>query len=216
MRISKIARALSLISLAEALPFKARRNSFIITAQDIQSIASDTSTCSGAPFPTECATASTAAHYISLSFAHFNITSFGAQAALLSLMLYESGSFKYIKNHYPGVPGQGTRNMQSPAYNLEYATWVATYVPDAGFSLADVTAAEVTGPAAVLDLVLGETASFGSAAWFLKTQCDGSIEQGLSAGTEEGWESYLTTCVGTTVTADRTDVWKQAIALGKW
>ncbi|KAG9848271.1 hypothetical protein KCU98_g4788, partial [Aureobasidium melanogenum] len=77
--------------------------------------------CTGAPYPAECATADDAVSWINLAFHSFGIDAFGTQAALLSLMLYESGFFKYNINHYPGVPGQGTRNMQSPAFNLKYA-----------------------------------------------------------------------------------------------
>ncbi|KAF1346970.1 hypothetical protein BDV97DRAFT_358250 [Delphinella strobiligena] len=187
-----------------------------LSVQDVLSIAPDTSNCTSAAYPAECVTATEATPFILLSYAHFNISSFGAQAALLSLMLYESGSFKYNENHWPGVPGQGTRNMQSPAYNLKYATWLADDAPMAGITCEDVATANAAGPAAVLGLVSGNVLSFGSAAWFLKTQCDASIEDGLAQATEAGWEAYLTTCVGTTVTADRTAIWTEAIALKSW
>lgn len=187
-----------------------------LSAQDVLSIAPDTANCTSAAYPAECVTATEATPFILLSYAHFNIQSFGAQAALLSVMLYESGSFKYNENHWPGVPGQGTRNMQSPAYNLKYATWLATHVPEVGFTSEDVATANTAGPAAVLGLVSGNESSFGSAAWFLRTQCDVSIEDGLAEATEAGWEAYLTTCVGTTVTADRTAIWTEAIALKSW
>jgi hypothetical protein len=42
------------------------------------------------------------------------------------------------------------------------------------------------------------------------------ISQGLAASTEEGWKSYLTDCVCTTVTDDRTVIWKKAVAVRKW
>ncbi len=42
-------------------------------------------------------------------------------AAALSLIAFETGGFKYDTNHYPGRPGQGTRNMQMGGYNVLYA-----------------------------------------------------------------------------------------------
>ena len=59
--------------------------------------------------------------HIVKSFQHYGISSAGVQAALLSIMAFESGNFKYSINISPGVPGQGTRNMQSPKFNMEYA-----------------------------------------------------------------------------------------------
>ena len=131
-------------------------------------------------------------------------------------MLYETGDFKYSINHYPGVPGQGTRNMQSPAYNLKYAEWLATECTNCGITAQEVKKAEATGPKAVLALVNTDEWGFGSAAWFLSPQCDASVQKGLAAGTEEGWEDYLTQCVGTSATEERTAIWKKAFALKSW
>lgn len=103
-----------------------------------------------------------------------------------------------------------------PEYNLKYATWLATNCANCGISSAQVQAAQGKGVDAVLALVNGDQWGFASAAWYLDTQCDASIKQGLSAGTEQGWETYLTSCVGTTATEDRTAIWRKAIALGKW
>lgn len=119
---------------------------FTVSASAIIAVAPDTASCVGAAYPSECATAAQGAPYSSAGFQNFGIDSFGAQAALLSLMLYESGSFKYNINHYPGVPGQGTRNMQSPAYNLKYAEWIATTFLNAGFTMQQVQQADAQGP----------------------------------------------------------------------
>ncbi|KAJ9627129.1 hypothetical protein H2203_003590 [Taxawa tesnikishii (nom. ined.)] len=154
--------------------------------------------------------------YIAAGFDNFDITDFPSQAALLSLMLYESGSFKYNINHFPGVPGQGTRNMQSPAFNLQYAQWLATTVTNSNITADQVAQANTAGPAAVLALVDIDPWSFSSAAWFLSTQCSDAVKQELAKGTDNGWNGYLTDCVGTTATDDRTAIWKKAMALGKW
>lgn len=187
-----------------------------ITAADLIAIESSTSSCDGAPFSSECRTAAQAAPMIASSFTNFGLTSFGEQAAVVALMLYESGDFKYAINHYPGVPGQGTRNMQSSTYNSKYAEYLSTICQDCGITTAQVQQASSAGPAQLLDLVNTDQWSFSSAAWFLSTQCDASIGQGLAAESEEGWESYLSECVGTTATADRTAIWTQAMALKAW
>ena len=183
---------------------------------DITAIVPDSASCVGAPYPAECATATDAAPWINLAFHSFGIRSFGTQAALLSLMLYESGSFKYNINHYPDVPGQGTRNMQSPAFNLKYAQWLAANMPDSGISMQQVQETEEEGPVQILALVNGDRWSFASAVWFLTTQCNEEISQGLATSTKEAWEAYLTECVGTTATDDRTAIWNKAIALQRW
>ena len=187
-----------------------------LTTSDITTIAPGSANCTGAPYPVECATASDAAPWINLAFHVFDIHAFGTQAALLSLMLYESGSLKYNINHYPGVPGQGTRNMQSPAFNLKYARWLAANIMNSGISPQQVDEAEEEGPVQMLALVNGERWGSASAAWFLATQCNEEISQGLATLTEEGWNTYLTDCIATTVTEDRTAIWKRTIALGEW
>ncbi|CAD0089919.1 unnamed protein product [Aureobasidium vineae] len=187
-----------------------------LTSADIAIIAPDSISCTEAAYPAECATATHAAPYINLAFTTFSIHDFGTQASLLALILYESGSFKYNINHYPGVPGQGTRNMQNPAFNLKYAQWLAANMTDSGISVQQVEKAEAEGVVQVLALVNNDRWGFASAAWFLVTQCDGEIRRGLAGLTEEGWNAYLTDCVGTTVTDERTAIWKDATASGKW
>ncbi|KAI5276192.1 hypothetical protein E4T47_00948 [Aureobasidium subglaciale] len=127
-----------------------------LTSADIIAIAPEASSCAEAPFPSECATATDAAPWVNMAYHTFDIHAFGTQAALLSLMLYESGSFKYDINHYPGVPGQGTRDMQSPAFNLKYARWLAANVTDSGISMQQVEDAETEGLVEVMALVNGD------------------------------------------------------------
>lgn len=106
--------------------------------------------------------------------------------------------------------------MQSPAFNLKYAEWLAANMTGSGISTQQVQKAQSEGPTQVLELVNGDRWGFASAAWFLATQCDEEVMNGLVAATENGWTAYLADCVGTTVTEDRTTIWKRAIALGKW
>ncbi|GAM40856.1 hypothetical protein TCE0_041f13532 [Talaromyces pinophilus] len=179
-----------------------------ITADQILAISPKSSTCDNPPAEGECATAEQAAPFISDSFTTYGIDNVAEQAALISLMAFETGDFKYNRNHFPGVAGQGTRNMQSPTFNDKYASSLT--------ELADAYASAEGDVAAVLDLLLSdEKYDFGSAAWFLTTQCSESVREALQTGSEEGWEGYVSGCVGTTVTDDRKAYWSRAVeALG--
>lgn len=83
---------------------------YSLTEAKLECIAPSSNTCAGASFPDECATASQALPNILDSFQTYKITSWGEQAAIVSLMAFESDDFKYNKNHFPapGRPGQGS------------------------------------------------------------------------------------------------------------
>lgn len=172
----------------------------------IAAIAPLSSSCDNAPAAGECATAAQAAPALAVSFSKYGITSKGAQAAVIALEAFESGQFKYKMNHYPGVPGQGTRNMMSPTFVSEYATAI-------------LGAASVSGagaPAAVLALVnRNDNDSFGSGAWFLSTKCPAVLAQ-FASSPDTAWTAYLGSgCIGTSDTSDRDAFWTAAkTALG--
>ncbi|QIW98111.1 hypothetical protein AMS68_003629 [Peltaster fructicola] len=186
-----------------------------LSAKNLVTISPATASCGDTSAGAECRTAGQAVQNILGSFFMFRISDFNTQAALVAVMLYESGNFKYSKNHYPGVPGQGTRNMQSPEYNAKYASYLST-IPNSGISPSAFTTAQAQGPAAVLALVNTDLWSFSSAAWFLTTQCSQEVRNGLAQGTQAGWSNYLTQCIGTPATNDRTQVWDKVRSLGKW
>jgi hypothetical protein len=214
MLFATLLQFLTLAITATAIPL-VRRQATYISPSNLISIAPDTASCDGAPFPAECAPASVAAPSIAQSFSLFNLNSFGAQAALVAIMLFESGDFKYKINHFPGVAGQGTRNMQSPAFNTKYTDWIVANGQDASITQASV-AAVANDPAALLDLINTDQWSFTSAAWFVSTQCGESQIQALGDGSQASFEAYLTGCVGTTVTEDRIAGWEKVIGLGRW
>lgn len=151
-----------------------------------------------AQFPTECADAARAAPAISKSFTKYGLTTKGEQAAAIALMLFESESFKYKMNHYPGRPGQGTYNMQMLKFNEQYATSLG--LPNTGL------------PNDILNgLNKSDDVAFGSAAWFMSTQCTPAVRTALKAGTEEGWNAYISGCVVTTQTPERTAIWRKVV-----
>ena len=101
-------------------------------------------------------------------------------------------------------------------WNVKYANYLATECTNCVIESAAVSKAEATGGDAVLALVNDDFGSFGSAAWFLRTQCSAEICEGLGTGSQEGWEAFLTSCVGVEATEDRTEIWRKAIAKGRW
>lgn len=193
-----------LVPLSTSVPLTPRQTA--LDPQALIAISAATASCDGAPYPAECRTAQQAAGPISDSFTKYGISSPYEKAALIALMIYESGSFKYAQNYYPppGTPGKGTRNMQSPANNLLYAQSV---IP------ADQLAPVESDPVSVLALVNTDELSFASAAWYLTATagCD-AYREGLQSGSLDGWHAYLSNCVITTPTADRDTVWYSAIA----
>ncbi|USW47615.1 hypothetical protein Slin15195_G009340 [Septoria linicola] len=215
MLSSTLLTTLMLASTAIAGPL-IRKSTSCLTSTDLTTIAPNTASCNDADFPEECATADVAAPNIAQSFRSFKIDSFGAQAALVAIIVFESGAFKYKINHYPGVAGQGTRNMQSPTFNQQYADWIVANGEDPSITQDSVSAASAQGPAQLLDLINTDKWSSSSAAWFITTQCDASHVRALADGSQASFESYLTGCVGTTVTDDRIERWKKVIALTKW
>lgn len=174
-----------------------------LTVEGLIAIAPSSGTCDGASFPDECATAATALPHILESFHKYEINHAPVQAALISLMAYESGDFKYAKNHWPGIVGQGTRNMQSPSYNLKYAEALGL-------------GAEVTAdPDTMMRTLSQDKYSFGSAAWFVSTQCPMSIRKAMWSGSEGAWETYLQSCVGTSASDERLAYWQRAMSVLK-
>lgn len=176
-----------------------------ITASQLTQIAPTTVSCDGAPFPEECADATTAATALNSSFKKYGITKAEEKAALIAYILFESGEFKYSKNHYPGRPGQGTRMMAMPNFIAEYASAAAD--PSALASAAgnvDAILATVNGDA---------DKSFGSAAWFYSNKCTDAVKTGVRDGSMIGWQNFMTVCVGTTNDPAREEYWTKAKAV---
>ncbi|OAL55800.1 hypothetical protein IQ07DRAFT_178956 [Pyrenochaeta sp. DS3sAY3a] len=178
-----------------------------LTAEKLIQISPATASCSGADFPEECADAPTIVDALNKAFETYKITSVGEQAAIVAYELFESGNYKYKKNHFPGRPGQGTRMMAMPPFVEKYATALAG-------ADAVATAKAQGGDAglvAVLDLVNDtEEKSSGSAPWFVSTQCTEAVRAGLAAESVDGWHAFLTECVGTTLAEERDTPWMAA------
>lgn len=177
------------------------------------SIAPTSSTCDSAPFPDECRTAAQAGPYLISAMIANSIYSPPELAALLALIAYESGEFKYSHNHFPGRPGQGTRNMQMPNFNLAYALSLdktkAQAAAIASGREADALSDDEKNQ--VLALVEGDEFGWGSVAWFYNTECAADVHTAVQAGGKTGWAAYLG-CVGVEESADRDAYWERATA----
>ena len=117
-------------------------------------------------------------------------------------MALESGDFEFAFHHFPSPnPGQGTRNMQGPKFNVQYAQ-----------SLPALKASLPAGndPATILALLVANIDyDFASAAWFLTTQCTPSVRDGLKKGGLAGFTAYVG-CIGAPMADDRTAYYKAA------
>ncbi|CAG8096496.1 unnamed protein product [Penicillium salamii] len=200
--------SLALFSTAALNPCSFATNDMSLTEAQLIQIAPQSKSCDDAPAKGECATAKTAADSISQSFNTYNVTNKAEQVAILSLMAFESNDFKYNKNHFPGILGQGTRNMQSPAFNKKYAKSIPE-LKSRFYFVENI-------PADLLDLLReNKTYDFGSGAWFLTTQCSKEVRSALQDGSEKGWKNYITECLETNVTHERKEYWdRSAEALG--
>ncbi|KXG51236.1 uncharacterized protein PGRI_068080 [Penicillium griseofulvum] len=195
---------LTIQTTATPIPFSLFTRDNALTESQLIAIAPTSKSCTDAPAEGECATAKQAAKYTSQAFDTYKVTSKAEQAAIISTMAFESGGFKYNKNHFPGVAGQGTRNMQSPAYNKKYAS----SLPELKDKLPSVS----NSPAELLDLLRNDPVTdFGSGAWFLTTQCSKEVRAALADGSEMGWQRFISDCVGTSVTDERKAYWERAV-----
>ncbi|KAI9779505.1 MAG: hypothetical protein M1839_007313 [Geoglossum umbratile] len=216
MRVYNLSAAAAVVLLAVspavALPQGTGPSGDITPGQLIQ-IGKTTASCDGAQFPDECATAAEAAPLINAAFKKFNIATNQEKAALIALMMSETGEFKNNFRH--DVVGQGTRNMQSINFNLQYALTFPELVPEVNAIRGDagtpVTSLPPDAQNNIRALVLPNDKSFGSAMWFYTIQSD-ECKSEVRGGTEAGFEFYLAKCVITTVTTTATTLYANAIA----
>ncbi len=172
-------------------------------------IAPTSGSCANPPVAGECSTNVEAAPYLISAFQAYGIYDVHEMAALTSDIAFESGDFKYNINHFPapGRPGAGTRSMLTPPYVLDYVKSIP--------ALASQTSATTTSGLSddelntIRALVLPDEYTWGSAAWYLTSQCSSSIRTQLQAGGQAGFEAYLG-CLGVSATSDRLAYWNRA------
>jgi len=170
-----------------------------VTPDQLIKIAPDSAQCASGN--AECRTAAQAAPAICQSFIKYGVTTKGEAAAIIAIMAFESVQFQFETNQQ-GHPGQGTANMQSGDFNIEFAKSFPELAPKVDQILGGSVGATDEQKNAVRALLIGpgnDNYDFGSGAWFEKNKCTPDIIQGLQAGTQQGWSDYITKCVGTDV-----------------
>ncbi|KAJ7782470.1 hypothetical protein DFH07DRAFT_1010785 [Mycena maculata] len=211
--------------LVNAAPCRPPPPASKLTAADLIQMGALANCSAETQFPAECRTAAQAAPFVNQGFNKYNITTVGEKAALLSLMLFESGGFAFDINHSLNTPGQGTRAELTFPFILEYALDTPSVAAQAralaGANATDPAAVPADTENAIRALVLPDALSFASAMWFYKqsgaakTGCTATpgMIAGLQRATLPGWESYITDCVGTTVTDARQAIYEQTLAV---
>lgn len=177
-------------------------------ASIIVQIAPESSSCDGKS--DECRTAEQAAPFIIDSMMQYGIYHINQIAAVLSLMALESGDFAYKRNAFPGRPGQGTANMQMPRFNLKYAQSLEG-VKD---KVTDITSTDGLSDAElnrILDLVIVDEHNFGSAPWFLRSECTEEVLDKLITNVDDGFKAYMD-CVGVKIDETRLEYLERAKA----
>ena len=103
--------------------------------------------------------------------------------------------------------------MQSAVFNLQYAQ----AIPALSSSLAAIPIPSSAGELTVDQensvrelLISNDSYDFGSAAWFLTSQCPQSVRSGLQSGSLAGWQDYVSVCIGTVLVPERETYWHKA------
>ncbi|KAI9141677.1 hypothetical protein BKA69DRAFT_1071954 [Paraphysoderma sedebokerense] len=167
-----------------------------------------------AQFADECRTAADALPYINSGLDKYGLSSTGERVAVLSLLSFESGGFKFNRNHFPapGRPGQGTRSMLMFPFIQEYVASIPDLKPQYDkITSASTNTSSPEYQSAVLSLVLSDEYSFASAMWFLSSKCSTDVRNLLKQEKEEGVVSYLKDCIGTEATEERLDGWRKSL-----
>ncbi|ORX92410.1 hypothetical protein K493DRAFT_338831 [Basidiobolus meristosporus CBS 931.73] len=170
--------------------------------------------CPQATFKEECRNAQQALAPLRESFIKYGIDSVGAEAAIIALIAYESGSFAFNINHWPGRAGQGTRNMMMFPGIHEYVKSLASvnrrYLKVIA-NLSEPFSEEKQNE--IRALVLDDRESFASAAWYLtkSSECPRDTLEKLRANTEDAFKYYTLSCVKTdgSTLPDRIAIWKR-------
>lgn len=126
MKFSAILPLLPLLAVASPT-CKPSPSGDSLTAAQIEAVAPKSSSCVNPEeiAPEECATAAQAAPALTTAFKKYGVTSKAEQAAVLGLIAFESGEFRFSRNHFPGVEGQGS--MLSPLFSFFLSTSIFVF-----------------------------------------------------------------------------------------
>ncbi|KAJ2696551.1 hypothetical protein H4218_004535 [Coemansia sp. IMI 209128] len=160
--------------------------------------------CASVSTPAECATNAKALVAINKALVKYGITKRSEAVAVIALMAYESGSWQYNTNHFPGRAGQGTRAMLMFNFVESYAK--SLHPEEASKALAGgITDASMN---AVRALVLNDDDSFGAGFWYLVTNAKAYHNGKLGDGSLDDFMDYVVTGVGASWDNARKIIWQ--------
>ncbi|KAJ2744328.1 hypothetical protein GGI20_003055 [Coemansia sp. BCRC 34301] len=162
--------------------------------------------CASVSTPGECVTNAKALVAINNALSKYRISKRSEVVAVIALMAYESGSWQYNTNHFPGRPGQGTRAMLMFNFIESYAK--ALHPDEAAKALAGGMTDEAKN--AVRALVLNDDDSFGSGFWYLVNNAAAYHEKAdkLRDGNLDDFKDYVVTGVGAGWDSTRQTIWE--------
>ncbi|RKP37166.1 hypothetical protein BJ085DRAFT_17209 [Dimargaris cristalligena] len=164
----------------------------------------------------ECRTPAQILDPLNANFAQYGITTVGQKAALISIMDFESGSFRYSTNLNVDHAGQGTFSQMMFPHIKEYVQSIPELAAPYAALTEGVTDLDTNKEVMnkVLALVTVDKYNVGAACWYLAKSagCGAKTLKVLEATTEEAYRTYLTECINTTVTDDRISGWKRTMA----
>ncbi|KAJ2310538.1 hypothetical protein H4R23_003430 [Coemansia sp. Cherry 401B] len=154
---------------------------------------------------TSCANNKRAVAALNAAAQKYGITERSEMVAVVALMAFESGSWQYNVNLYPGRPGQGTKAMLMYDFVYAYAKQLyPSQVQDAWQSSTDTDTMNN-----VRALVLGDDDSFGAGFWYLTTKAAEYHNSGkLKDGDLASFQDYCTSAVGASWDSERQAVWE--------
>jgi hypothetical protein len=168
--------------------------------------------------PNENISCDNALPHIQSAIQQFGLTSPEAQAMYLSTMAFESGKLTYVRNHYPGRPGQGTYSMMMPNNlflfvkdnsNLFSGTQVAGLVTGSYDDSND------SSKSALLNTLVDPEYAFLPGAWWitkgaaLANGC--SIDMNSSPSIDQA-SSFMSQCIGVDPQGERIQAYSAALA----
>ncbi|KAI8319462.1 hypothetical protein GQ54DRAFT_299317 [Martensiomyces pterosporus] len=166
-------------------------------------------------FVDECTVNSKAIASINSALAKYGIARRGEAVAVISLMAFESNTWQYNTNHFPGRAGQGTYSMLMYNFVEEYAKDL--HPSETSGVLAKADSNQNSSMNAVRALVLNSDDSFGSGFWYLANKASAYHNDAskLRDGNADDFKDYIVNGVNASWDDGRQTIWaavNQAIA----
>ncbi|KAJ1863375.1 hypothetical protein LPJ73_000532 [Coemansia sp. RSA 2703] len=163
--------------------------------------------CASVAFPDECATNAQALPAINAALSTYGITKRSEAVAVIALMAFESDSWQYNINHWPGRAGQGTKAMLMANFITEYAKQLHAEDAQKVTSQAADPSSDATLNA-LRALVLNNNDSFGSGFWYLVNKAAAYHNSDkLQDGDLASFKDYVLNGVGASWDDSRGTIW---------